>query len=330
MSYDFGDTSYYSVIHQNYTLKAETRRCKVSMNEIVNVRNVTKVFEHKNAVNNVSFSINKGEIVAILGPNGAGKTTTISMILGLLKPTNGEVLLFNKRPQEKSVREKIGTMLQEVSVMPGLTVKELIQLIQSYYKRPLPFQELLALTGLTEQDLKTKAEKLSGGQKRRLSFALALAGDPELIIFDEPTVGMDITARKAFWRTVKKLAAEGKTIVFTTHYLQEADDVTERILLFKDGVIIADGTPTEIKEKISGKSVSFTVNPSASLEKLYKYPIIKNIYRKNDRVFIQSNNTDHVLALLFKENIGAREIDIERGKLEEAFEQLTNEPREAI
>ncbi|QOR67829.1 ABC transporter ATP-binding protein [Cytobacillus suaedae] len=299
------------------------------MNEIVNVRNVSKIFDHKKAVNNVSFSIKKGEIVAILGPNGAGKTTTISMILGLLKPSIGEVLLFNERPQEKSVREKLGTMLQEVSVMPGLTVKELIQLIQSYYKHPLPFQELLVLTGLTELDLKTKAEKLSGGQKRRLSFALALAGDPELIIFDEPTVGMDITARKAFWQTVKKLAAEGKTIVFTTHYLQEADDIAERILLFKDGVIIADGTPTNIKEKITGKSVSFIVDPSVSLEKLYKHPIITDIYRKNNRVIIESSNTDQVLSLLFKENISAREIEVERGKLEEAFEQLTTAHKEA-
>lgn len=300
------------------------------MNEIVNVKNVTKFFHHKEAVKNVTFTIQKGEVVAILGPNGAGKTTTISMLLGLLKPNMGDVQLFGKLPHEKSVREKIGTMLQEVSVMPGLTVKELLQLIRIYYPHPLPLKDLISLTGLTEQDLKTKAEKLSGGQKRRLSFALALAGNPDLIILDEPTVGMDITSRKHFWKTIHLLSEHGKTIIFTTHYLQEADDVANRVLLFKDGEIIEDGSPNTIKQKIAKKNVSFSVDPAMSLEKLYTNPLINHIYRKNERVIIHTENTDKVLELLFTEKIGAREIDIERGKLEEAFEQLTTEHKEVI
>jgi ABC-2 type transport system ATP-binding protein len=300
------------------------------MNEVVSVRNVTKTFHHKKAVNDVSFSIKKGEVVAILGPNGAGKTTTISMILGLLTPTAGEVRLFGRRPQEKNVREKIGAMLQEISVMPGLKVKELLELIRSYYPQPLPLQDLISLTGLTEQDLKTMAEKLSGGQKRRLSFALALAGNPELIIFDEPTVGMDITSRNRFWQTVEKLAGQGRTIIFTTHYLQEADEVAQRILLFKNGGIIADGTPSEIKARISKKSVSFQVDPAISLESLYKHPVINNIFRKNDRVIVHTDDTDKVLEILFLEKIGARDIEINRGKLEEAFAELTAEQKEAI
>ncbi|UQD52274.1 ABC transporter ATP-binding protein [Bacillus methanolicus] len=300
------------------------------MNEIVSVKNVTKTFHNKTAVNDVSFSIRKGEVVAILGPNGAGKTTTISMMLGLLKPTSGEIRLFGLLPQEKSVREKIGTMLQEVSVIEGLKVKELLELIRSYYPHPLPLQELITLTGLTEQDLKTMAEKLSGGQKRRLNFALALAGNPELIIFDEPTVGMDITSRNRFWQTVEKLAGQGKTIIFTTHYLQEADDVAQRILLFNEGRIIADGTPSEIKSRISKKSVSFVVDPAKSLESLYKHPVIDNIFRKDGRVIVQTDDTDKILELLFLEKIGARDIEIERGKLEEAFEELTADHKEAI
>lgn len=269
------------------------------MNEILTLTNVTKSFQHKTAVDNVSFSIGKGEVVAILGPNGAGKTTTISMILGLLKPTAGEISLFNLEPHEKQVREKIGTMLQEVSVMTGLKVREILQLIRSYYPRPLDLQELINLTGLTEQDLKTRAEKLSGGQKRRLSFALALAGNPELIIFDEPTVGMDITSRNRFWQTVHTLAEQGKTIIFSTHYLQEADDAADRILLFKDGNIVADGTPQQIKARISKQSGSFIVNPELSLEKLYLHSEIDDIYRKNNRVYVQSSNTDRVLELIF-------------------------------
>jgi ABC-type multidrug transport system ATPase subunit len=164
---------------------------------------VTKSFQHKTAVNDVSFSIGKGEVVAIFGPNRAGKTTTISMILGLLKPT--------------------------------------------------------------------------GGQKRRLSFTLALAGDPELIIVDEPTVGMDITARNRFWQTVHQLSAVGKTIIFSTHYLQEADDAADRILLFKEGTIDADGTHEQIKARISTQSDSFIVDPERSLEKLYHLSRIFNL-----------------------------------------------------
>ncbi|MFD2443618.1 ABC transporter ATP-binding protein [Bacillus sp. CGMCC 1.16607] len=300
------------------------------MTEIVSVKNVKKSFKDKEAVKDVTFSIGKGEIIAILGPNGAGKTTTISMILGLLKPTNGEVRLFGQLPEEKSVRERIGTMLQEVSVMPGLTVKELLELIRSYYPRPLSLKELITVTGLTDEDLKSRAEKLSGGQKRRLSFALALAGNPELIIFDEPTVGMDITSRNRFWQTVNMLSEQGKTIIFSTHYLQEADDVAKRVLLFKNGEIIEDGTPTEIKQRITKKSVSFEVDPETSLQRLYNHPEIEHIYRKNDRVIIQSENTDKILEIIFQEKIGAKNIEIVRGKLEEAFEQLTAEHKEVM
>ncbi|MGE8203543.1 ABC transporter ATP-binding protein [Heyndrickxia sp. NPDC080065] len=299
------------------------------MNEVVSVRNVTKSFHDKHAVKDASFSINKGEVVAILGPNGAGKTTTISMILGLLHPSSGEVKLFNQQPSDKKVREKIGTMLQEVSVMHGLKVREILDLVRQYYPNPLSLEELIAFTGLTESDLKTRAEKLSGGQKRRLSFALSLSGNPELIILDEPTVGMDITSRNRFWKTIQKLADKGKTIIFTTHYLQEADDVAKRIILFNKGSIIADGTPSEIKARLSNQYVSFNSN-SEAINKLYGHSVISHIFEKNDRFFVQTDNTDAVLALLFKENIGAYNIQIEQGKLEEAFEQLTAEHKEVI
>ncbi|MGJ7910733.1 ABC transporter ATP-binding protein [Neobacillus sp. LXY-1] len=298
--------------------------------EVLCLEKVTRCFREKTAVREVSFSISKGEVVALLGPNGAGKTTTISMILGLLKPTSGEIKLFDHQPDEKKVREKIGTMLQEVSVMPGLKVREILELIRSYYPQPLALKDLVNLTGLTEQDLRTRAEKLSGGQKRRLSFALALAGNPELIIFDEPTVGMDITSRNRFWETVRTLANQGKTIIFSTHYLQEADDAADRILLFKDGAIVADGTPEQIKARIAKQSVSFIVDPEISLESLFLHSEVVDIYRKNNRVYVQSNNTDRVLELIFQEKLGAHDIQIEKGKLEEAFEQLTSGTKEAM
>jgi ABC-2 type transport system ATP-binding protein len=300
------------------------------MDCVLKVDHISKNFKDKKAVDNVSFCIGNGEVVAILGPNGAGKTTTISMILGLLKPTEGNISLFGQPPQEKSVREKIGTMLQEVSVMPGLKVKELLDLIRSYYPKPLPFDELVNLTGLTETDLNTMAEKLSGGQKRRLSFALALAGNPQLIIFDEPTVGMDITSRNRFWQTVNMLANQGRTIIFSTHYLQEADDFAQRILLFKSGGIIADGTPSEIKSTITKKTVSFTADPGMSLEPLFNHPLVDKVYRKDDRVVIEADDTDKVLEFLFIEKLDVRDIAAESGKLEEAFAQLTAENKEVI
>lgn len=184
------------------------------MNEIVSVSNTTKHFQQKTAVNNISFSMKKGEIAAILGPNGAGKTTVISMILGLLKPSKGDIKLFNRVPDDQQVREKIGVMLQEVSVMPGLKVSEILELFRSYYPNPLSMKELVSLTALTKEDLKTRAEKLSGGQKRRLSFALALAGNPELLIFDEPTVGMDTSSRHRFWQTILDWRIKEKRLYF--------------------------------------------------------------------------------------------------------------------
>ncbi len=299
------------------------------METVVTLTNVTKTFKNKKAVDQVSFSIKKGEVVALLGPNGAGKTTTIMMLLGLLEATSGEVNLLNGDPKERKIREKIGAMLQEVSVIDALKVKEIIHLFRSYYPNPLSFEELVALTGLDEEDLKKRADKLSGGQKRRLGVALALVGDPELIFFDEPTVGMDIQSRRLFWQTVEELKHRGKTIIFTTHYLQEADDVAERIILFNHGSIVMDGTPADIKAKLSKQSVSFKANEEISIQELKQLPDASDVYEKNERIYIVTENTDNVLAALYEKKLKLSEIQIEHGRLEEAFERLT-ENKEAI
>lgn len=300
------------------------------MNEAVTVSNVTKQFQKKTAVNNISFSIKKGEIAAILGPNGAGKTTVISMILGLLKPSEGEIKRFNRVSYDQQVREKIGVMLQEVSVMPGLKVNEILELFRSYYPNPLSMKELISLTALTKEDLKTRAEKLSGGQKRRLNFALALAGNPELLIFDEPTVGMDTSSRHRFWQTIHGLADQGKTIIFSTHYLQEADDAAQRILFFADGRLVADGSPMQLRSRMQKQAVSFTMHSDESLERLSRHPEVERVIQKHQRIIIQTSNTDKVLALIFQENIRACDIRIEQGTLDEAFRQLADGNREAM
>lgn len=300
------------------------------MSTIVEVDGLVKEFNEKRAVNGVSFTIQKGEVVAILGPNGAGKTTTLLMLLGLLRPTEGKAAIFHKDPKSKAVRERIGVMLQEVSLMDGLKAKELIKLFRGYYPTPPPMNHLIQLTGLEKGDLEKRTEKLSGGQKRRVAFALALAGNPDLLFFDEPTVGMDTSSRRIFWETVKELAREGKTIIFTTHYLQEADDYAERMILFKDGHIIADGKTAEIKKKMTKQSVSFVAGEDISKERFLKLSFVTEVTEKEGRMHIVTDDTDSVLSMIYKENLHVKDIRVEKGRLEEAFEQLTKSQGEAV
>lgn len=302
------------------------------MTSIIEMNQVTKLFKGKKAVDRVSFSIEKGSIVAILGPNGAGKTTALSMILGLLDPSEGSIKVLGQDPKSQLVREKTGAMLQEVSVMDRLKAKELLQLIRSYYRNPMDLDELIKLTGLATTDLNRYAEKLSGGQKRNLGFALALAGNPDLLFFDEPTVGLDITARRKFWSDVRKLADEGKTVIFTTHYLQEADDIADRILLFHQGALVADGTPEEIKSRIVKRSVSFHSDQDGPelRRRLQAIPGVSACYERDERIYLATDDSDYLLAAIFKENLSVRDILVEQGRLDEAFEQLTLRQEEAV
>ncbi|GAA0135291.1 ABC transporter ATP-binding protein [Paenibacillus sp. YSY-4.3] len=301
-------------------------------NIIIEMNHVTKSFKDKKAVDGISFQITKGSIVAILGPNGAGKTTALSMMLGLLEPSEGTVRLLGGHPKDRKVRERIGTMLQEVSVMDKLKVREILALFRSYYPAPLNMDALIELTGLSNSDLNRYGEKLSGGQKRSLGFALAMAGNPELVFFDEPTVGLDITARRRFWDNVRRLADEGRTILFTTHYLQEADDIADRILLFNQGKLAADGTPEQIKSQIVKRSISFTSDEdSPDLRKrLMKLSPISDCYDKDGRIYVSTDSTDEALAAIFAEQLPVHDIRIDQGRLDEAFEQLTMSAGEAI
>ena len=300
------------------------------MEQAVDIKGLTKSFKGKKAVDDVTFSINRGEIVAILGPNGAGKSTTIHMMLGLLNPTEGEAKLFGANTKETKIRERIGVMLQEVSLMDGLKVKELLQTIRGFYPDPFSLEQLCRLTGLSEEVLNKRTEKLSGGQKRKVGFAMAIAGNPDLLFFDEPTVGMDISSRKVFWDTVKELANDGKTILFSTHYLQEADDVAERIILFNKGKIAADGTPGEIKNQLLKRSVSFVTNAQLPKELFLQYPSVSDVVFKDGRMIVLTDDTDFILSKIFEKKLDAHDIFVDRGRLEEAFEQLTAEQKEAI
>ncbi|WP_100009843.1 ABC transporter ATP-binding protein [Lentibacillus sediminis] len=299
------------------------------MTKVVTLENVSKKFGKVQAVNNVSFSIEKGSTVAILGPNGAGKTTTISMMLGLLDPNEGKVELFGQSPKQVVVRNKIGAMMQEVSVMDLLKVGEVLTMFRSYYSSPLSMEELIALTGLDKDDLKKKAENLSGGQRRRLGFAIALAGNPDLVFLDEPTVGLDTTARGEFWKKVESLKEKGKTIIFSTHYLQEADDFSDRIILFNNGEIIADGNPEDIKRNLTTRSVSFETEEPDAVMRMERVNTVVKCYEKAGTVYAVTEDTDFVLSELFRLNISAKNIRINQGRLDDVFEQLTGDKEEA-
>lgn len=301
------------------------------MDHVIEMKNVSRSFRDKKAVDGVSFTITRGSITAVLGPNGAGKTTMLSMLLGLLEPTEGSVKVFGLPPKDIRVREQTGAMLQEVSVMDRLKVREILSLIRSYYPKPMEMEVLLRAAGLAPADLNRYAEKLSGGQKRSLSFALALAGNPGLLFFDEPTVGLDTTVRRHFWEMVRGFADQGKTILFTTHYLQEAEDNADRILLFSRGVLAADGSPAEIKARLVKKSLSFLPigDPGLMRGQLLELPAVEACYEKNGRLHVTTEDTDEALQAIFASGLAVKDVLIDQGKLDEAFEQLTMNPEEA-
>lgn len=294
----------------------------------MHIEQLTKMFKGKKAVDDVSFSIYPGEVVAILGPNGAGKTTTILMMLGLLNPTEGSARLFGQDAKAKAVHERIGVMLQEVSLMDGLKVREILRLFRSYYPNPLPLETLMDRTGLAEADLRKRVEKLSGGQKRRVAFSLALTGNPDLLFFDEPTVGMDIAARKAFWENILALKKQGKTILFSTHYLQEADDIADRIILFQNGRIMADGKPADLKKQLTKQSVSFITKDRFPKKLFLQEPFVSDCFVQEGRMVVSTDDTDAVLAKIYAQQLEVRDVRVEKGRLEEAFEQLVNQGRE--
>ncbi|SDN42321.1 ABC-2 type transport system ATP-binding protein [Paenibacillus sp. yr247] len=290
----------------------------------IQLEKATKVYKGKKAVDNLSLSIERGCVVALLGPNGAGKTTTLSMILGLNQPTSGSIKLLGDDPREQKIRERIGAMLQDVSVIDNLKVSETINLFRNYYKKPLPLEQLLHISGLVEEKDKY-ASSLSGGQQRRLGFALAVAGDPEVLFLDEPTVGMDVSSRQLFWDTIRAMAGRGKTIVLTTHYLEEADSVADRVIVINNGKLIADGTPSEIKAETTGRVISFTAGESVVTEMLQELPGVSDVEWSGRRVTLYSGNTDRLIVTLVKEQVDMRDIEIQSGGLDDAFQALVKQ-----
>ena len=294
----------------------------------VRLQGLTKSFHtpggYVHAVRGVDIEIEPGETVALLGPNGAGKSTTIDLLLGLAVPDAGSVCVLGRPPREAVDRGLVGAMLQTGgSLIRDLTVRELVAMMASLYPAPLDVDEVLALTGIADiADRRT--EKLSGGQTQRVRFAAALVSDPELLVLDEPTVAMDVEGRRDFWGTMRAFAVRGTTILFATHYLEEADAYADRAVLMSRGRVVADGPTTQIKARVGLRTIRATL-PDASPDRLARLPGVTAAERHGDAILLRCADSDAAIRALLRDHPAARDIEIASAGLEEAFLQLTGD-----
>jgi ABC-2 type transport system ATP-binding protein len=281
----------------------------------------TKKYGTVEALKGITLDIELGEVVAMLGPNGAGKTTSISLLLGLRKPTSGTAKLFGLNPTDVRARNRTGVMLQESGVPQVLKVSEMIDLFRSYYPSPMPTKRVVELAGL-EEKAQSQNKDLSGGQRQRLYFALAICGDPDLIFLDEPTVGLDVESRRAFIQSIKGFIASGKTIVLTTHYLEEADELAKRVVVIDHGQIIADASPDDIKAKVVGRKVTFTSARALTPAELQGLPITGFEIKERHHLFMTAE-PEALLRELFRRDVDIHDLEVTGAGLEEAFLSLT-------
>jgi ABC-2 type transport system ATP-binding protein len=275
------------------------------------------------AVRGVDVSVSEGETVALLGPNGAGKSTTIDMLLGLQVPDNGSVSLFGGTPAHAISEGRVGAMLQTGGLLRQLSVRELVTMMGSLYPHPLDVDETLSIARV-EQLGNRRTEKLSGGETQRVRFAIALVSNPDLLVLDEPTVGMDVETRHAFWTTVRGIASEGKTVLFATHYLDEADAYADRAVLMARGAVVADGPTTEIKAMVGTRTITATL-PGVPLERLLALPGISGGERRGEAVVLAADDSDTAIRALLAQEPDTRDIEIRGAGLEEAFLRLTTD-----
>ena len=273
------------------------------------------------AVRGVDISIRAGEIVALLGPNGAGKSTTIDMLVGLARPDDGSVSVLGRSPHEAVLAGMVGAMLQTGSLISDLTARELVSMVASLYPAPLAVEEVLALVGI-EAIAERRTQKLSGGETQRVRFALALVSDPALLVLDEPTTAMDVEGRHAFWGTMREFASRGRTILFATHYLEEADAHADRAVLMANGRVVADGPTTEIRATVGGRTIRATL-PDAELFELERLPGVTAAERHGEAVLLACADSDEAIRALLDAHPEARDIEIASAGLEQAFLELT-------
>ena len=285
---------------------------------------VHKHFGSVRAVDGVDLTVEPGEIVAFLGPNGAGKTTSIDMMLGLSQPTRGHVEVYGRAPHEAIARGLFSAVMQTGGLLKDLTVAETVRLTSTLFGQARPVAEVLERAGIS--DIADRlVGKCSGGQQQRLRFAMALLPDPELLILDEPTTGMDVEGRRDFWGAIRQDAGRGRTVLFATHYLEEADAYADRIVLIRHGRIVADGTASQIKAMAAGRTVRATL-PDADQVTLRAIPGVEHVELRGDTVLVQAADSDAVARYLLT-STSARDLEITARGLEEAFIALTTDDR---
>jgi ABC-2 type transport system ATP-binding protein len=300
--------------------------------QIASINDVCKTFDGSMVLSDINLQLHQGEVLTILGPNGAGKTTLINTLLGRLSLTRGEISIFGHPPGSMAVKRKTGAMLQ-VSGLPEMsTIKEHITLFQSYYAQPMDYEQVMVFSGLKSIE-NQYSKNLSGGQKQRLLFALAICGNPSILFLDEPTVGMDITARKSLWDAIETLKAQGTSILLTTHYLEEADHLSDRIVILNDGKIIREGSPTEIKSQINTKKISFNstadITTLCALSAVIKVATLSSSSSTNSgtvqRYELESSSVETTLKDIFDKQLYIDDLTIKGAALEDAFELINND-----
>jgi ABC-2 type transport system ATP-binding protein len=286
---------------------------------IISIRDLNMSFKAKKALNNINLDFCANQVVAILGANGAGKTTLINILLGRLKADSGTVSVFSSTPGAQDVKRLSGAMLQVANLPETLKVKEHIELFQSYYPSPLPYEDVIEYAGLSELQHRY-SKKLSGGEKQRLLFALSICGNPKLLFLDEPSVGMDIEARQGLWAAIRDLKSQGTSIILTTHYLPEADALADEIVLLKEGDVIKRGTSEEVKSSVRSTTIQFCSNQPVKGFKTLTGAV--KVSANGKFVRIQTTSPNQTLQALLSEYPEVEDLNVSNAGLEDAFLQL--------
>ncbi len=289
---------------------------------VVSFRRVSKSYGAVRAVCDLDLELSPGETVALLGPNGAGKSSALDLLLGLRTPDSGTVTLFGTTPQRAIEQGRVGAMLQSGGLMEGVKVRELVKLARDLHPRGHPLDQILAAADLTAI-ADRKVDKLSGGQEQRVRFALATAGGSDLLVLDEPTTGMDVTARQTFWAAMRRQANEGRTVLFATHYLEEADAIADRVILLHRGRVLADGTAAEIKSRAGARRVTFDLDEPAGPGALDGLPALLSLEVSGRTVRIRSRDADATVHALYARGLYPRHLEVSGLGLEQAFIALT-------
>jgi ABC-2 type transport system ATP-binding protein len=287
---------------------------------LASLRGVHKRYGTQTALDGVDLELRAGQVLAVLGPNGAGKTTSIGLLLGLIRTDAGQVRLFGHDPQQLAARRGIGVMLQEAQLPDTLTVAELLRLSASYYPSPRPLQESAALAGVQDLLLRRYA-RLSGGQQRRVQFALAICGRPRLLFLDEPTVGMDIDARRQLWQTIRTLVGEGVSVVLTTHYLEEAEQLADRICVMLRGRVVSDGSVDELRSRVQVRSVR--CRSQLDVKQVAAWPGVRSAVRQGQGLQLACDEVEAVVRRLLEADPQLSALEVRPAGLEEAFRDLT-------